>query len=140
MPSHVATDDEVSAGLTGVPSSRELLRFLRARLNPEDIGLPSYERRRVPGLRREEPAQPAGVSYAYYADLERGYGETMSAEVMDAAAPRWRPSSGRNSLIARQASCWRFLFECVRVRANERSRAQPRPPRRTPPERALELG
>ncbi|WP_338117138.1 helix-turn-helix transcriptional regulator [Streptomyces viridochromogenes] len=65
---------------------KEFLRSLRARLNPEDIGLPSCERRRVPCLRREELAQLAGVSYAYYARLEQGYGETTSAEVMAAVA------------------------------------------------------
>lgn len=89
MSSHVATDDEVSAGLDRRAELKEFLRSRRARLNPEDIGLPSYGRRRVPGLRREELAQLAqlaGVSYAYYACLEQGYGETMSAEVLDAVA------------------------------------------------------
>lgn len=61
MSPHGATDDEVS---------------LRARLNPEDVGLPSSERRRVPGLRREDLAQLAGVPYAYCARAEQGRGET----------------------------------------------------------------
>ncbi|MGW0585021.1 transcriptional regulator, partial [Streptomyces sp. NPDC002920] len=44
----------------------EFLRTRRARLKPEDVGLPDYGRhRRVPGLRREELAQLAGVSVAY---------------------------------------------------------------------------
>ena len=45
----------------------EFLRTRRARLKPEDVGLPDFGRhRRVPGLRREELAQLAGVSVAYY--------------------------------------------------------------------------
>ena len=42
--------------------------FLRARreaLKPQDVGLPEYGRRRVPGLRREEVAMLAGVSSDY---------------------------------------------------------------------------
>lgn len=51
----------------------EFLRSRRTRLRPEDTGLPSYgERRRVPGLRREELAQLAGVSAGYYTRLEQG--------------------------------------------------------------------
>jgi transcriptional regulator with XRE-family HTH domain len=86
MSSHVAPSDQVTSGLDRRTELREFLRSRRARIKPEDVGLPSYGRRRVPGLRREELAQLAGVSYAYYARLEQGYGETMSAEVLDAVA------------------------------------------------------
>lgn len=65
----------------------EFLRTRRARLKPEDVGLPDYGRhRRVPGLRREELAQLAGVSVAYYTRLEQGNGQNVSAEVLDAIA------------------------------------------------------
>lgn len=64
----------------------QFLRSRRARLKPEDVDLPSYGRRRVPGLRREELAQLAGVSFTYYSRLEQGYGEGMSAAVLDAVA------------------------------------------------------
>lgn len=65
----------------------EFLRTRRARLQPQDVGLPSYGRhRRVPGLRREELAQLAGVSVAYYTRLEQGNGRNVSAEVLDAIA------------------------------------------------------
>lgn len=65
----------------------EFLRTRRARLKPEDVGLESYGRqRRVPGLRREELAQLAGVSVAYYTRLEQGNGQNVSAEVLDAIA------------------------------------------------------
>ncbi|TDD50588.1 helix-turn-helix domain-containing protein [Saccharopolyspora elongata] len=63
------------------------LRSRRARLKPEDVGLVSYGvRRRVPGLRREELAQLAGVSVAYYTRLEQGQSRNASAEVLDAIA------------------------------------------------------
>lgn len=65
----------------------EFLRSRRARLRPEDVGLPDYGRhRRVPGLRREELAQLAGVSVAYYTRLEQGHGQNVSAEILDAIA------------------------------------------------------
>ncbi|MBA4863801.1 helix-turn-helix domain-containing protein [Streptomyces sp. PSKA54] len=86
MSSHVAPGDQVTSGLDRRTELREFLRSRRARLRPQDVGLPSHGRRRVPGLRREELAQLAGMSYAYYARLEQGYGDTMSAEVLDAVA------------------------------------------------------
>ena len=53
----------------------DFLASRRARLTPEQAGMPTYgERRRVPGLRREEVASLAGVSFDYYARLERGKG------------------------------------------------------------------
>lgn len=65
----------------------EFLRSRRARLSPDDVGLPRYGRtRRVPGLRREELAQLAGVSVAYYTRLEQGNGRNVSAEVLDSIA------------------------------------------------------
>ncbi|MFD5827871.1 helix-turn-helix transcriptional regulator [Lentzea sp. NPDC060358] len=65
----------------------DFLRTRRARLSPDDVGLPRYGRtRRVPGLRREELAQLAGVSVAYYTRLEQGNGRNVSAEVLDAIA------------------------------------------------------
>lgn len=65
----------------------EFLRSRRARLKPEDVGLPDFGRhRRVPGLRREELAQLAGVSVAYYTRLEQGNGRNVSAEVLDSIA------------------------------------------------------
>src|SRR5690606_39602250 len=48
------------------------LRSYRARLTPADVGLPAGTRRRVPGLRREEGAQLAGLSVDYPVRLEQG--------------------------------------------------------------------
>ncbi|AYG80842.1 hypothetical protein DWB77_02980 [Streptomyces hundungensis] len=63
----------------------EFLRSRRARLKPEDVGLPDHgRRRRVPGLRREELAQLAGVSVAYYTRLEQGNAQNVSVEVLEA--------------------------------------------------------
>jgi transcriptional regulator with XRE-family HTH domain len=66
----------------------ELGHFLqsrRARLRPQDTALPSFGgRRRVPGLRREELAQLAGVSADYYSRLEQGRLSNVSDEVLNA--------------------------------------------------------
>jgi transcriptional regulator with XRE-family HTH domain len=52
---------------------REFLASRRARITPEQAGLPSYAgTRRVPGLRRGEVAEMAAVSIEYYTRLERG--------------------------------------------------------------------
>jgi transcriptional regulator with XRE-family HTH domain len=64
----------------------DFLRSRRARLTPEDVGLVSYGARRVPGLRREELAQLAGVSATYYTRLEQGQSANASASVIDAIA------------------------------------------------------
>ncbi|MCM2425558.1 helix-turn-helix transcriptional regulator [Streptomyces sp. RKAG337] len=68
---------------------RDLSGFLqsrRARIQPDDVGLPAHGRRRVPGLRREEVAQLAGVSVDYYIRLEQGRGQNVSDAVLDAIA------------------------------------------------------
>ncbi|SED15257.1 Helix-turn-helix domain-containing protein [Streptomyces sp. 2231.1] len=64
----------------------DFLRSRRARIQPEEVGLPAHGRRRVPGLRREEVAQLAGVSVDYYIRLEQGRGQSVSDAVLDAIA------------------------------------------------------
>ena len=65
----------------------EFLQTRRAQVHPEQIGLATYgERRRVPGLRREELAQLAGVSASYYTRLEQGVSLNASLEILDAIA------------------------------------------------------
>ncbi|AMW08985.1 transcriptional regulator [Streptomyces qaidamensis] len=103
MSSHVAAGDQVTSGLDRRTELREFLRSRRARLKPEDVGVPSHGRRRVPGLRREELAQLAGVSYAYYARLEQGFGDTMSAEVLDAVARALRLTDEERDHLIRLA-------------------------------------
>ncbi|MGO4649465.1 helix-turn-helix domain-containing protein [Nocardia sp. 2YAB30] len=69
--------DDVQQFLTGV----------RARLTPSDAGVPDFGgQRRVPGLRREEVAQLAGVSTAYYTRMERGNLRGVSESVLRALA------------------------------------------------------
>ena len=66
---------------------RDFLASRRARLTPEQAGLPSYGNlRRVKGLRREEVALLAGVSVDYYSRLERGQLAGASDAVLDAVA------------------------------------------------------
>lgn len=66
---------------------REFLASRRARITPEQAGLPSYgTHRRVAGLRREEVALLAGVSVDYYTRLERGNLAGASESVLDAIA------------------------------------------------------
>lgn len=56
----------------------------RAKLSPEQVGLPDFGgRRRVPGLRREEVALIAGMSSEYYKRLERGNATGVSEAVID---------------------------------------------------------
>ncbi|MDX2701249.1 helix-turn-helix transcriptional regulator [Streptomyces sp. PA03-6a] len=66
------------------------LRARRAQLRPEDAGLPTTGRRRVPGLRREEVATLAGVSTDYYVRLEQGRERHPSRQVLDAVAKALR--------------------------------------------------
>ncbi|AMB58874.1 helix-turn-helix transcriptional regulator [Microterricola viridarii] len=66
---------------------REFLSSRRARISPEQAGLPAYGgNRRVPGLRREEVAMLSGVSVDYYVRLERGNLAGASESVLDALA------------------------------------------------------
>jgi transcriptional regulator with XRE-family HTH domain len=66
---------------------REFLTSRRARLTPQDVGLPAYGApRRVKGLRREEVAILAGVSVEYYNRMERGNLSGVSESVLDAVA------------------------------------------------------
>jgi transcriptional regulator with XRE-family HTH domain len=83
--------DEVKAFL----SSR------RAKITPEQAGLTSYNRnRRVPGLRRSEVADLAGVSVEYYAQLERGNLAGASDSVLEALARALRLDEAEQQHLA----------------------------------------
>jgi transcriptional regulator with XRE-family HTH domain len=70
-----------------VESLGAFLKSRRDRVTPAAVGLRTYgTARRVPGLRREELAQLAGVSAGYYTRLEQGQAETASVQVLDALA------------------------------------------------------
>src|SRR5487761_1429828 len=75
MSEHPATE-----GLLG-----SYLRDRRMKLDPAAFGFPP-ERRRTPGLRREEVAQRANISPTWYTWLEQGRGGAPSADVLDRIA------------------------------------------------------
>jgi len=61
------------------------LKDRRAKLDPATFGF-ALQRRRTPGLRREEVAQRANVSATWYTWLEQGRGGAPSADVLDRIA------------------------------------------------------
>ncbi|MFI8003033.1 helix-turn-helix transcriptional regulator [Streptomyces sp. NBC_00178] len=103
-PSGGAPGDGAGPALDRRAELSEFLRSRRARLKPDDVGLPDFGRhRRVPGLRREELAQLAGVSVAYYTRLEQGNGQNVSAEVLDAIASALRLSDAESAHLSHLA-------------------------------------
>jgi transcriptional regulator with XRE-family HTH domain len=83
----MATDDSM-LGAT--------LRAWRDRIAPEAAGLPSRRGRRAKGLRREELAEPAGISVDYAVRLEQGRATRPSAQVVAALARALRLTELRN--------------------------------------------
>jgi transcriptional regulator with XRE-family HTH domain len=77
----MANQDQVRADI------RDFLTTRRAKVTPDQAGLPAYGgTRRVPGLRREEVAMLAGVSDDYYTRLERGNLGGVSDSVLESLA------------------------------------------------------
>lgn len=64
----------------------DFLRSRREKLQPEDVGLARGERRRTPGLRREELAALTGMSADYYSRMERGHSPRPSEQMLAALA------------------------------------------------------
>jgi transcriptional regulator with XRE-family HTH domain len=112
MSDHTGTGDNTEL--------REFLRSRRARVTPAQVGLPALEDgRRVPGLRRAEVAQLAGVSVDYYVRLERGRAGHVSAAVLDAVARALRldeTDRGRLHTVAHPAVARRRPMRPQRVR------------------------
>ncbi|APU15407.1 helix-turn-helix domain-containing protein [Actinoalloteichus fjordicus] len=99
----------------------DFLRTRRAQLRPEQLDLVDYGgRRRVPGLRREELAQLAGISVSYYIRLEQGHDVNASDSVLDALASALRLTPEEHT----------HLYSLTR--------AEPRPRARATPERVRE--
>ncbi|WP_322013046.1 helix-turn-helix transcriptional regulator [Paraburkholderia sp. J12] len=63
----------------------DYLKDRRSKLDPAAFGF-SSKRRRTPGLRREEVAQRANISPAWYTWLEQGRGGAPSVDVLDRIA------------------------------------------------------
>ena len=82
----------------------EFLRARRDRLRPEDFGLPPGQRRRVPGLRREEAAVLCGISPTWFAWIEQGRTQAVSIPSLAAIARGLRFSTAER----------RYLFELAR--------------------------
>ncbi|MEU6248832.1 helix-turn-helix transcriptional regulator [Glycomyces sp. NPDC047010] len=78
---------------------REFLTSRRAKLTPEQAGLPAGSNRRVPGLRRAEVAVLANVSVEYYARLERGGLAGASDTVLDSLARALRLDEAERSYL-----------------------------------------
>jgi transcriptional regulator with XRE-family HTH domain len=82
---------------------REFLTTRRAKISPEQAGLPSSGQRRVPGLRRSEVAALAGMSVEYYAKLERGTLAGVSPGVLEAIARTLRLDDAERAHLLRLA-------------------------------------
>src|SRR5689334_11397248 len=61
----------------------DFLKSRRARLSPDDVGLPNGTRRRAPGLRREEVASLAGVGLTWYTWFEQGRDIRVSPDFLE---------------------------------------------------------
>lgn len=108
---------------------REFLMSRRAKVKPEDAGLPVYGgNRRVPGLRREEVAMLAGMSVDYYTRLERGNLAGASDQVLEALSDALHLDEAERSHLADLAKA------AGGAGSRRRSRARTRPGERVRPE------
>ncbi|MEV4397700.1 helix-turn-helix transcriptional regulator [Nonomuraea sp. NPDC049607] len=89
------------------------LRSRRARVTPSDVGLPGGDRRRTPGLRRQEVAQLAGMSIDYYIRLEQGRGPHPSRQVLGALCRALMLNQDERAHLFRLAG---QLLEAPRIR------------------------
>jgi transcriptional regulator with XRE-family HTH domain len=98
--------------------ARDFLATRRARITPEQAGLPTFGgHRRVPGLRREELALLAGVSVDYLTRLERGNLRGVSDSVLESLARALQLDEAERA----------HLFDMARA-ANAGPTARRRPP------------
>ena len=104
---------------------REFLTSRRARITPEQVGLPAYGGRRVPGLRREEVAVLAGVSVPYYTRLERGDMSGVSESVLEALARALQLDDAERAHLFHLA---RAAQPAAAPRRRRQSRQRVRPP------------
>ncbi|MET9882660.1 helix-turn-helix transcriptional regulator [Streptomyces sp. NPDC006430] len=81
-----ATASPPVSGLLRRARLRHFLRARRERITPEEVGLVNVERRRTPGLRREEVAALAGVGVSWYTWLEQGRDINVSEGIVNAVS------------------------------------------------------
>jgi transcriptional regulator with XRE-family HTH domain len=77
----------------------QFLRSCRARIQPFDLGLPTPQRRRTVGLRREDVASLSGVSVAWYTWLEQGREMRVSDEVLERISHTFRLSGDERTYL-----------------------------------------
>jgi transcriptional regulator with XRE-family HTH domain len=77
----------------------QFLKSCRARLEPADAGLPEPQRRRTPGLRREDVAALSGVSVTWYTWLEQGRDVRVSTAVLERVASTLQMSSDEREYL-----------------------------------------
>jgi transcriptional regulator with XRE-family HTH domain len=77
----------------------EALQAWRARITPAAVGIPSGSRRRVPGLRREELADLAGLSVEYLVRLEQGRANNPSPDALRALARALRLTALERNML-----------------------------------------
>ncbi len=106
---------------------REFLTSRRAKITPEQVGLPTHGQRRVPGLRRSEVASLAGVSIEYYARLERGTLAGVSANILDAIARALRLDAAERAHLFHLAQAADGTAALVRPRRRPSTRWSTRP-------------
>ncbi|MFJ9692437.1 helix-turn-helix domain-containing protein [Kitasatospora sp. NPDC101183] len=82
-----------------VEALRDFLMSRRARLRPDQVGLPVHGLRKVSGLRREEVAGLAAMSVEHYTRLERGRASCVSDTVLDAVSDALRLSPGERRYL-----------------------------------------
>lgn len=75
----------------------DFLRSRRERLTPKAVGIAAGQRRRTPGLRREEVADLAGIGVDWYVRLEQGRNVRPSAATVDALAKALRLSKAEHA-------------------------------------------
>ena len=85
------------------PALAEFLRSRRDALRPEDVGLATGSRRRVPGLRRDEVASLTGMSTDYYVRLEQARGPHPSEQMVAALARTLRLTYDERDYLYRLA-------------------------------------
>nr|WP_239579129.1 helix-turn-helix transcriptional regulator [Microlunatus panaciterrae] len=99
----------------------------RAKLTPQQAGLPTAGSRRVPGLRRGEVAALAGVSIEYYSKLERGALAGVSATILDAIARALQLDDAERAHLFDLARAADGTSALVRPRRRTTRRWTPRP-------------
>ncbi|TCC18163.1 helix-turn-helix domain-containing protein [Kribbella speibonae] len=92
----------------------DYLRARREQVRPEEVGIRSIGRRRVPGLRREEVAMLAGISSDYYLRLEQGRDRNPSVQVLEALA----------DVLRLDADATNYLLGLAQERSAPRPRAR----------------